>query len=92
MLNSSMTLYDLIETLTEIRDARISNGENDDIIVVSSSDYGDYSHTEQLVEIQSIETVNPTRSAYSKSGWAYPDDVDDPDVNQDEEVIVLRYC
>lgn len=80
-----MTLYDLISELEDLRDEH-----GDDILVVASCDYGDIGHTEQLIEITMVETVNPQSSAYSKSGWCYPDNVDDEKVDQENEVIVLR--
>lgn len=87
MISNTMTLYDIIEELTELRDNLIAEGKDDDIKVVSSSNYGDRSSTEQLIGIESIEVVSPIKSGYSRSGYAYPDDED----GNEEEVIVLRY-
>lgn len=78
-----MTLKQLIRELQEIADIR-----DDDPEVYSTSDYGDYHHTEQLDEIRTVEEAHPVASAYSRSGMAMPDDED----NSDEmTVIVLRY-
>ena len=101
MLNNSLTLNDLIETLTELRDQILEEGGDDDILVVSSSDYGDHCHTEQLVEIISVELNRPTKSAYSQSRWAFRNppkgsfegtggEIDPEDFEDIEKVIVLR--
>ncbi len=88
MLNNSMTIYDLIESLQEMAE---EYGE--DTIVVASSDYGDHSHTEQLIEITEVSAVNPVRGAYSHSGYIYP--TRDPEEYgnkhvEEAPVIVLR--
>jgi len=101
MLSNSLTLHDLISALEEIRDNLIFEGKDDDILVVSSSDYGDHCHTEQLVEISEVVINRPTKNAYSQSGWAfrYPPkeffegsggEIDPEDFEDIEQVIVLR--
>lgn len=89
MLNNSISLYDLMERLSEIADEY-----GDDILVVSSSDYGDISHTEQVVEIQSVEVLKPVKDAYSQSGYAVPKERyrdEYPDDQKGPEVVVLRF-
>lgn len=82
MLNNSLTIADLIASLTEMAEVF-----GEDTLVVSSSDYGDYAHTEQLVEIQDIQACNPVKTGYSHSGYAFSDeDLDD----SKPMVIVLR--
>jgi len=69
--------------------------EHGDIKVMSTSDYGDHCHTEQMVEIKSVKVTKPIDSAYSESGWAFPDDRDLEDIRPDrigeDEVLGLRY-
>jgi hypothetical protein len=69
MLKNTLTIYDLISTLEELRD---EYGEDTPVVV--SSDYGDYTHTEQLLEISEISTTNPKNSGYSRSGFAFNDE------------------
>lgn len=88
MLNNTMSIHDLIETLTEFAEEH-----GDDTLVVSSCDYGDITHTEQLVEIQEVEVTHPIKSGYSNSGYAYNKDMDPDDHDYENDtniVIVLR--
>lgn len=87
-----MQLSTLISELQDILE------EEGDLEVMTSSDYGDYSHTEQLNDIEEINECYPEESAYSRSGLAFPsgDEDDDEEENYDkngnkEKVIVLRY-
>ena len=90
-----MTIRELIE---ELQDLESSCGPNTE--VMTSSNYGDISRTEQLNYIASIEANSPTESAYSQSGLAFNTDDSDDDREFDYEpipttdkapVIVLRY-
>ena len=91
-----MTLHELIEQLQELE---ASTGGH--ITVMSSSDYGDYTHTEQLNHIEEVSVVFPEKTAYSKSGLAVPDEEDDDrefdyevrgsDREESEMIIALRY-
>jgi len=98
MINS-LSIHDLIETLQELAE---EHGE--DTQVMASCDYGDICHTEQLINIESIEVIVPGTSAYSLSGLCYPDEEDleddfegtggeiDPnDFEEEQKVVVLRY-
>jgi hypothetical protein len=84
-----MKISDLIYELREVMEIY------GDIEVMSSSNYGDYSRTEQLDEIRSIEACVPVDSAYSGTGLAFPSDDEDEDddgfVSDGEQVLVLRY-
>lgn len=84
-----MTLSQLIDDLTSLRDDEGVSGNTE---VYSSSDYGDFHHTEQLSEIRSVEQLKPVESAYSHSGLAVARDGDEEDEDsKQDEVIVLRY-
>lgn len=92
MLNNTLSLYDLITSLEELREEH-----GDDILVVASSDYGDMTHTEQLIEIGEPELCVPVKTAYSCSGYAFPDEEEDDEFMDDDDyreepqkVIVLR--
>jgi len=88
-----MELRDLIDDLEQL--AAI-HGEK--IEVMSSADYGDHTHTEELNFIRSIEVAAPVKTAYSHSGLAFPDEEDndrefDYETQEPEEgqIVVLRY-
>ena len=71
---STLTALELRELLEELPD---------DALVVFSSDYGDYCHTEQAHTMRGELTPARLRmSAYSRSGWA----VIDPERDGDDEV------
>jgi hypothetical protein len=63
--------------------------DDQEAIVVFSSDYGDHSHTEQVHAIRGeFEEVQIETSAYSQSGWAViNEDDDEADVNDAPTVI-----
>lgn len=81
MLNT-LTIQDLISTLQEFAEEF-----GDDTLVVASCDYGDYHHTEQLIEIEEIIPNDPIKSAYSRSGYAFNDEEYE---YGNKPVIVLR--
>ena len=80
-----MKLHDLIN---ELQDLQQEYGE-EEIEVMSSSDYGDHCNTEQLNNINSIEICVPKKTAYSDTGLAFRED-DEPD-EEGEKVMVLRF-
>lgn len=88
-----MTIEELIEILEEKKEV------HGNIEVMTSSDYGDYSHTEELNYIISVDTCIPEPSAYSRSGMAFPDindnNNDDSVIrknrNDGSEILVLRH-
>ena len=80
-----MRISELVEYLLDIQE---SEG---DIEVMSSSDYGDYCHTEQLVDIQDVQVTVPIKSAYSHSGLAFSDDDEDDEDKPGDRVCVLRF-
>lgn len=87
MLNNTLTLQELIDTLENLKE---QHGE--DIKVVASCDYGDYHHTEQLIQVCEVEVVKPEKSAYSRSGYAFPRNGGDEHEGDSgvELVVVLR--
>ena len=80
---NKMKISDLIEELNYNMDVY------GDMEVMSSSDYGDYCHTEQLSYIKSIEICAPVKSPYSYSGLVFPSCNDDDD--EEEKILTLRY-
>lgn len=75
-----ITVAQLIELL---------QGEDPDAIVLTSSDYGDYSHTEQVHAVTGdVSEVSIKASAYSASGFAINDDGDDGDDDGDGTVFI----
>jgi len=93
-----MTIKELIENLQDLESTYGPNVE-----VMTSSNYGDYSKTEQLNHIASIEINEPIESAYSQSGLAFNTEDSDDDsefdydtrdkegIQERESVLVLRY-
>lgn len=65
--------------------------ENGDLEVYSTSDYGDYHHTEQLNEIQQVVALQPKESGYAATGLAVPRKYDEGDEGDQPKVLVLRY-
>jgi hypothetical protein len=58
--------------------------------VMSTSDYGDHCHTEQLGNIRYVTPTMPKKSPYSDTGLCFNDeDEEDDDIN-DKTVIALR--
>jgi len=90
-----MTLT-ITELIDELKDIRRNFG---DIDVWSSSNYGDYHNTEQLVPIAEVVTCIPIKEAYSRSGLGMPSQRDEEDEDFDNSphdakvglVCVLRY-
>lgn len=86
-----MKISELIEELKQLE------SHYEDIEVMTSSDYGDHGHTEQLCYIESIKLCNPTETAYSESGLSFPNpkyEDEDPILDENrgtEKVLVLRY-
>lgn len=57
----TITKAELIEALSDL---------NDDDLVIFTSDYGDYHHTDQALSIRGeVEEVRITKSGYSHSGF-----------------------
>lgn len=82
----SMTVRALIDILEEIPE------EHHHKPVLISPDYGDRTHTEQLLAIKEVAACIPRNSGYSDTGYAYdPDNECDMDSEADDMVIVLRY-
>ena len=81
------------EMIAELEDALATYG---DLPVVGSCDYGDYCHTQQIITFDTTELHRPVESAYSTSGYAISEDMDEEDdvVESDGEydgmVLVLR--
>jgi len=61
----------------------------DDMEVYAVCDYGDITHTMQLVELGDPEVVQPVETAYSNSGLALPNEVSSPYGDEQPEVVVL---
>lgn len=79
------------ELIQKLEKAKESYG---DIQVMTSSDYGDHCHTEQLNHVAAVEPAIPQETAYSDTGLRFPDPDLDEDIQEDpdrEEVLVLRY-
>lgn len=81
-----MRLSELIEELLNIQEEL---GPDMDPEVMSSSDYGDIMHTEQLEHIVDVQMCIPLQEAYSRSGLSYPSaeslHIDDDDERFDED-------
>jgi len=71
-----MTVRELIEC---------SEGLPEDMVVYATEDYGDYCHTQALVELGYPEIIKPTSTAFSGTGLCIPRDGD----GDEEEVVVL---
>lgn len=89
-----MKLSELIEELLNLQEE--FDKKDLDPEVMSTSDYGDYCHTEQLNNIESVEHCIPTDSAYSKTGKRFPVEDDDEEIESSKEIneetiIALRY-
>ena len=81
-----MTLEDLkyeIESLVGRYGEDVLNKE-----VFAVSDYGDYSHTQQLVPLdEGIELVQPRETGYSQSGLALQNEDYIEDTGLDEVIV-----
>ena len=84
-----MTLTELIEDLQSKLDTY------GDLTVCTSSDYGDYNHTEQILDIEEVAIVIPEDTAYSRTGLMVPEDFDSEtfpfSVEGKQTLCVLRY-
>jgi hypothetical protein len=86
----SITVRELRQALFEV--------EDQDAMVVFTSDYGDIGHTQQVHPISGdVEEVALEESAYSRSGWAirsdedYDEDRDEPEGEDDApRMLVIR--
>ena len=84
-----MTLGELKEMIEDL-----DRTEGDEVLemrVMASYDYGDHCHTEALINLNRVEVVNPTETAYSDSGLCIRNNnrVDEVD-EVDEKVVTLR--
>lgn len=70
-----------LRTITVRQLRELLDGEDDDLPVIFSTDYGDYHHTQQALPlIGETDEVLVEESAYSNSGFAVANDADgDPD-------------
>jgi hypothetical protein len=76
-------------TVAQLRD--LLDGQPDDMEVIFTTDYGDYSRTPQALALRGeVDTVTIEKSAYSNSGFAiqdsdavYDDDGNLVDANDD---------
>jgi hypothetical protein len=67
-----------LRTLTVAQLIELLEDESPDARVIFSTDYGDYSRTEQALPIKGeIDTVTIEESAYSNSGFAVSSDEED---------------
>jgi len=82
-----MTLGDLKQVIDNMIEE-----VGEDIEVYAVSDYGDRTHTQQLVELNEPRVTVPYKTAYSNSGLAVRncDEEDDGETpNEDDRVVVL---
>lgn len=79
----TITVRELMEAL---------EGQDPDMRVVFTCDYGDYHHTPQALAIRGeFEELPLVESAYSHSGFALvQDDEEDEDESDDDLFLVLR--
>jgi hypothetical protein len=71
-------------TVRELRD--LLDGEDENALVIFTTDYGDYHHTPQALPIKGeIEEGTVSESAYSNSGFQLHTDEDDDDRSEDGE-------
>jgi hypothetical protein len=81
-----MTVRELQEELSYLVD---QYGEKAlDIKVYGVCDYGDYGHTQQLVELTEPRMAKPHKTAYSQSGLAVSEDEEYED-EEEGQVVVL---
>ena len=75
------TLYELIALLKRrVED----NPELGNLPVYAVSDYGDHSHTQQLLELNEVDEIQVTETAYSDSGLAV--------AGEDDEIYTGEEC
>jgi len=76
-------LKDMIDGLIQEHGEKVLDKD-----VYTSCDYGDYSHTQQLVPLgdnQAGRLIKAEESAYSQSGLALPHENDEDDEDEDKE-------
>jgi hypothetical protein len=78
-----MKLSKLIE---ELQDQLDYAGDMDVALV---SDYGDYTHTKQALDVECIQVATASESGYSESGWAILDCEDREDEDETREVLAI---
>jgi hypothetical protein len=82
----SITAGQLLEDLQYFLEC---NPDAADKPIYASCDYGDYGHTQQLIELSgNMLEVVPKKTAYSQSGLAMPRDDEEMD-DEGNEVIVI---
>jgi hypothetical protein len=85
MMYATYSISDLIHELQNLKE------ELGDVGVLISSDYGDRCHTEQVLEINSVDASLIQKSAYSNSGFSISDDEITPeDIDNCNAFIILR--
>ena len=93
-------LRELDEALTRLDAARAKGELDDDTPICFASDYGDYSHTQQLHPLTGeIDTAIVKESAYSESGFACaePGEIaeaifaadDNPDGSDEGQMVII---
>jgi hypothetical protein len=85
-LQNALTVRQLIETL---------EGEDPNAVVVFACDYGDRSHTQQAIPVESAEKLYSQirESAYSQSGLAVCDEDDEDECelfDGEQNVVILK--
>ncbi len=81
----------MLKTITVAQLRRLLECEDDNALVIFTSDYGDYHHTEQALGIRGdIDTVLIEKSAYSNSGYALVESEDDNDAGVYEPFLLIR--
>jgi hypothetical protein len=84
-----MTLRDLFDAIEDLRREN-PDTDVDGMEVYVSCDYGDHSHTQQLVGIGDPRIIKPRKTAYSETGLALPhEDEEGEEHGSGDEVIVL---
>ena len=80
-----MTVSELREHLEDLEHE--GHGDKE---VYAACDYGDYSHTMQLIETEYPTVIKPAETAYSHTGLCIARDGEDSDL--DEVVILMDEC
>lgn len=79
------------KTLTVRALRELLENEDDDALVVFTTNYGDYHRTAQALTLDGeIEEGIAVKSAYSNSGYALADDDEDQDDEDAQKVLVIR--
>jgi hypothetical protein len=87
-----------LRTITVADLKRLLDGEEDDALVIFSTDYGDYHHTPQALGLRGeTEEVFVEESAYSNSGFAVQreedlddDELDEAENDEDRKFLLIR--